>query len=671
MVHGEATRQICWNISHAWLMYVLLIPTLALFLFGIYRHVRLWLKGAPLDRFNAPYKRLKFLLHQVALQNRIARDAFVGIFHRAFFWAFVILLTATVVVMIDYDFHLPVMKGYFYLIFQSLLVDIAGAAAMIGLLMAAFRRWVSRPDRLTYSGEASFILVLLFSIMLTGFLLEGLRICATHDPSSAWSPIGRIVASLFDSSPDSDGLRSAHGYLWWTHLLLVYSLIALTPYSKMFHVVTASLNTLTANLEPIGANLKPVDVENSDNLGVNEIFQFTWKDLLDLDACTECGRCTASCPAHISGKSLSPRGLILDLRQLMHEQMRWNGHRRGDDTKGARAVFDRIDTGALWECTTCAACVEACPVYIEQMPKIIDLRRHLVMEKSEFPETMQEALMSLEDRGHPFRGARATRMDWTKGLHAPLIPETPDFDILLWVGSAGALLDRGQQVIRSLASILNRAGVKFAILGREEKSTGDLARRIGNEYLFESIARENIEVLNRYNVTTILTACPHGYNSLKNEYPRLGGHYKVHHHSEYLWNLVRENRLPMTASLPFKVTYHDSCYLGRHNGIIDAPRRLIESACKAPLLEMVSTGRESMCCGGGGGLSFTEEPVEKRVSRIRARQALDTGAEVIAVACPYCMTMLEDAVKAEKGDRQVRVMDIAEVILEAIEEVNP
>jgi Fe-S oxidoreductase len=320
---------------------------------------------------------------------------------------------------------------------------------------------------------------------------------------------------------------------------------------------------------------------------------------------------------------------------------------------------------ALWECTTCAACVEACPVYIEQLPKIIDFRRYLVMEKTEFPETMQEAVMSLENRGHPFRGVQATRLDWTEGLDVPLISETENAEVLLWVGSAGALQEHGQKETRALAQLLKRAGVNFAILGREEKSTGDLARRLGNEFLFETLAQENIETLKRYGIKKIITSCPHAFNTLENEYPRLGGRYEVHHYTEYLARLLQDGKLSVTNESNLKIAFHDPCYLGRHNGIFDAPRELIRASCGNMPIELEKNREDSFCCGGGGGMSFAEEPPEKRVNRERARQILNSDVDRVAVACPFCRTMLEDGLSALRGDHDIQVVGVAELLWEA------
>ncbi len=655
-----ATREVLWNIHQVWIMYALLVPTMAMAGYGLYRRVILWRRGASEPRFDQPVVRLTLLLKYGILQLRTWRKAYPGVFHAMIFWGMIVLFIATVVVLIDYDLGLPIMKGKFYLYFQSLFVDIFGLLAIIGVTMAAVRRWFVRPKQLVYTPEASALLILILAILVSGFLVEGWRIAATNDPWGAWSPVGKLVAMASLPVMSLDTLLVAHRTFWWTHLLLVFGFLAWAPYTKMAHVVTSTLNIYTARLAPIGASLRKIDFEKSEKLGINALSDFTWKDLLDLDACTECGRCTAACPAYRVGKELSPRDIILDLQRLMHDPARAFDKNYIGETPA-------LSADALWQCTTCAACVEACPVSIEQFPKIVDTRRFLVMEDAEFPDTMQQALQSLETRGHPLRGTAFSRVDWTQGLKISTMAEAREAEVLLWVGCGGALVERNQKVVRATAQLLEAAGVKFAILGREEKCTGDPARRIGNEFLFETLAQDNIATLDKYAVKTIVTSCPHCFNTLANEYPQFGGKYEVFHHSQYLAKLVESGRLKSGGASDKTVTFHDPCYLGRHNGEYDAPRELVQLATGSAPVEMGQCKSNGFCCGGGGGMSFIDEPPNQRVNQERARQALETGADVVAVGCPFCLTMLEDGINARKGDRDVKVMDVAELLWSSVE----
>ncbi|MBK9314175.1 MAG: 4Fe-4S dicluster domain-containing protein [Acidobacteria bacterium] len=659
-----ATRQVLWNITHDWVMYVLFAVSLAIAGYGIYLRLSIWRRGVAVDRFDRPAERIKLLLRHALLQGRTVRERYAAIFHSFIFTGFIILFIATTVVMLDHRFGIPIMRGAFYLYFQSFVVDVFGAMVLVGVGIATVRRAVIRPKKLVYTDEALRILALIFLMALTGFLIEGWRIAATNDPWGAWSPFGYLVARLSESLMSVETMTTAHLWTWWLHSALVFGFIAWAPYTKLIHILTGPLNIYTARLDPSGVILKTLDFENQDApLGVKTLANFTWKDLADFDACTECGRCTQVCPANTVGKSLSPRDIILDLRDLIRAG--------GSDPMLAfeQPVVNAVPATAaeaLWECTTCGACMEACPVFIEQMPKILDLRRFQVMEESDFPETMQEAITSLESRGHPFRGTQSTRVDWAEGLNVSIMADARDADVLFWVGCGGALIERNQKVVRATARLLEKAGVRFAILGREEKCTGDPARRIGNEFLYDMMVRENVDLLNGYGVKQIVTSCPHCFNTFLNEYPQFGGRFEVWHHSEFLSKLIEDGRLALSEKLDASVTFHDPCYLGRHNGRFDAPRQIVRIASRSSV-EMAQTRENGFCCGGGGGMSFVDEPKDKRVNQERARQALETGADVVAVGCPFCMTMLEDGINARKGDRDVRVMDVAEILWQTME----
>ncbi|HEY8187416.1 MAG TPA: (Fe-S)-binding protein, partial [Pyrinomonadaceae bacterium] len=470
MNSAQATRQIYWNISQVWVMYLLLLPTAAVAGYGVYRHFRYWRRGLPAARFDHPMERIQLVIRHALAQQRTARNHYAGFFHRLTTYGFIILIIATTVVALDADFGTTIMRGNFYLYFQSLVVDVFGALVMVGIGMAAARRYLTRPRKLVYTSEATLILAAIFLICLQGFLIEGWRIAATNDPWGAWSPFGDLVARASLHLMSVKTMEWAHWGTWWFHLAVSFGFLAWLPYTKMMHSITAPLNIYTASLVPLGATLKNIDFENTKSFGVNSLTDFTWKDLLDLDACIECGRCTEVCPASTVGKELSPRDIILQLRNLMHQEFRIsdfglrikeitaNEQQPPPDEAGiAQSEIRSPQFGIigaapatsplpLWQCTTCAACMEACPVFIEQMPKIVDMRRYLVMEAADFPDSMQEAIVSLERRGHPFSGTQATRLDWTEGLNIKQVSEAKDAEVLLWVGCGGALIERNQRV---------------------------------------------------------------------------------------------------------------------------------------------------------------------------------------------------------------------------------
>ncbi len=669
MDYTTATREVYWNISYGWLLYPMLIVSIGIAAYGFYQRMAAWRNGLPLDRFDRPAERIQRVLKHALVQQRTVREKYAAVFHTFIYTGFIVLTIATTVVLLQEDFGLEIMHGAFYLYFQSFIVDIFGALVLAGVGLAAYRRLITNPKKLIYTDEAVWILVAIFVLALTGFVIEGLRIAATNDPWGAWSPFGYLVAKASTGVFSVAAMKTLHAGTWWFHSILVFGFIAWVPFTKMAHVVMAPLNIYTAPLAPIGANLKSIDIdkamETGAKLGINSLDGFTWKDLADLDACTECGRCTAVCPANTVGKELSPRDIILDLQGLMHGVAK-NPAAAANFQSPIIGAVPATSTEALWQCTTCAACVEACPVFIEQMPKIVDMRRFLVMEEADFPDTMQDAITSMESRGHPFKGTQATRIDWTEGLDVKTIQDARDAEVILWVGCGGALIERNQKVTRSIAQLLQKANVNFAILGREEKCTGDPARRIGNEFLFEMLAKENTEKLNDYGVKKIITSCPHCFNTFRNEYPQYGGNYEVFHHSEYLARLVAEGKLAPAQKLDQQITFHDPCYLGRHNEVYDAPRQLIQISSRRGVNEVRQSRNNSFCCGGGGGMSFVDEPKDKRVNQTRAQQLLDTGAEIVAVGCPFCTTMLEDGINARKGERDVKVMDVAEILLQTM-----
>jgi Fe-S oxidoreductase/nitrate reductase gamma subunit len=657
------TREIYWNITGVGWMYALLVLALAVFAYGIYRRYRLWRLGRPEDRLAPVAERLRGLLVYGFGQARLLKRFYAGLFHSLLFFGFVVLFLGTVVVVIHEDFGLRIMQGNFYLFFQSLALDLFGLLATIAVGMAFYHRYLMRPERLGSAYQDGVILASLFVILVTGFMVEGLRIVLTEDPWGSWSPVGLVVGKFLASIFSADLSRSLHAFLWWGHLVLVLGLMAWLPYSKLLHLLTAPANIYLRSLEPKGAMLKSIDMESAESFGVKSIDQLTWKGLLDLDACTECGRCQEVCPAFAAGKPLSPKALIVDLREHLsaHASPVLAGGTDGPGLDG-QLIGKVISEEVLWSCTTCMACMQECPVFIEHVPKIVDMRRHLVMEEGRFPDTMQRAIRSLEARGHPYPGTLISRTEWCQGMDVKILADVKSADYLYWVGCTTALHARNQKIAQSFARLLKRAGVDFAILGDQEHCTGDAARRIGNEYLFEKLARRNLKTLESYGVKKIVTACPHCFNTLKHEYAKLGAEYEVLHHSQLLAELVQQGRLMPSEESLGTVTFHDPCYLGRYNDTYEEPRKVIAAASKGPIAEMRQNRERSFCCGAGGGLMWMEEPNDKRVNYIRAGHALQSGADVVGAACPFCMIMLEDGVKSKGGERIPQVKDIAELL---------
>jgi Fe-S oxidoreductase len=480
-----------------------------------------------------------------------------------------------------------------------------------------------------------------------------------------WSPGGWVFAKAFLGASQAS-LLLAHRSLWWFHVFLTLGAIIYVSVwnAKLFHIIWDPVNVFFRNSGPRGA-LASIDFEKTEQFGASKIEDFSWKQLLDLDACTRCGRCQDACPAYFSGKALNPKQVIQDLKKHLYDVYPCYLTLKPTD-KRREMLGEVITEEVIWDCTTCRACQQACPVYIEHIDKIIDMRRNLAMEKSKFPEAVQEALKSLGTRGHPYRGTTATRTSWCEGLNLGTVGDAKDIDVLYWVGCSAALDDRNMKVAQATAKVLQAAGVKFAILGEEEACCGDPARRMGDEYLFQTICRQNIEILKGHNVQKILTTCPHCFNSLKHEYQQFGGNYEVVHHTQYLAGLLKDGRLKIKNPASLKATYHDSCYLGRYNDIYEEPRAILR-ALNSHNIELPRHKTSSFCCGGGGGHMWMEEDPDKRVNTRRVEEVISTGADCVATACPYCLTMFEDGLKAKGAEERVRAMDLAELLAAAID----
>lgn len=665
------SREVFWNINYHWMMYVLLLPTLAIFGYGIYQRYLQWSRlGQKINRLDNFKGRLFRTLSNVFGHKKLLRDVQAGLMHGAIFWGMVILFIGTALVAIDIDLRIPVNRGWVYLILK-LAMNIAGVFVLIGVVVAAIRRYILEVPRLQPNREGvpkdpsdALGLTFLGLLVIQGFALQAIRLAVSPDPWVLWSPVGYFLSWGLRGISDSV-LVSSYQAIWWFHMLTTFVFIAWLPYGKMIHILTTTASVYTANLELPGVGtVKPMDFEASERLGVSSITDFNWRDLLELDACTACGRCQDVCPAHASGQPLSPRNMILNLRDHMHTtgQKLIKGTSNIDEVPGLAG--NTVNEEAIWACTTCRSCMEECPADIEHVSKITSMRRYLAMEQSQVPETVQDALKSLEDRVHPYKGSTVSRLDWCEGLDVPLVTDADEVDVLFWVGCTTAFDARNQKVARAFAGLMKEAGVKFAILGNEETCCGDPARRVGNEFGYDMIVRANIETISQYNPQCIVTTCPHCFNALSNEYQQFGANFKVKHHTQLLKELVAEGKLKVSPQQTQTVTYHDPCYLGRYNSEYEAARDLLaESGSK--LLEMKRSRSKSFCCGAGGGHAWMEEHGEgPRINQLRSKQAIETGAKTVVVSCPFCLQMMEDGLKTVAGENGPGVKDIAELLIE-------
>ncbi|MBI5118284.1 4Fe-4S dicluster domain-containing protein [Candidatus Poribacteria bacterium] len=646
----NATREIFWNINGHGIIYFLFILATIAFGYGIFRRYYLWRRGRSANRNDQKWVRIKLAVGLVLGHERILRKRQEGIMHLLIFWGVVTLFAGTIMVALQADLGLKVMEGRFYLCLKPTL-DMAGLATLVGLLIAISRRYLKRAEGLDNQSTDGIVLALLAGIIVSGFIVEGLRIASTHDQWGTWSPIGVTLAGAL-GSVDRENLVAAHKILWWTHAALALGFIGYIPHSKLIHIITAPLNTYFRSLDAKGA-IPALDLEDDavKSFGINSLEDFTWKDLFDADACVRCGRCEIHCPAHLAAKPLSPKKLIQDLRTHMADE----GH----------VVGTIVEEEAVWACTTCGACMEQCPVLVEHIPKIVEMRRGQVLMKSNFPSELNLIFRNAESNGNPYGLGQAKRSEWANGLEVEIVSEGPAPEYLYWVGCAGSFDDRNRRVSAAMAGILKLAGIHFAILGNRETCCGDFARRLGNEYLFQSMVRENLEILNGYGITKLVTQCPHCFNTLRNEYPQYGGNLEVIHHTELIAQLLKSGNLKIKSKLGGTVTYQDPCYIGRHNDIYEAPRDIIE-ALGVELAEMRGSHNESFCCGAGGGRMWMEEHTGERINVKRTEDALCTNSQTIAAACPYCLTMLEDGIKFKDMNNKVRTVDLAELVIEAV-----
>lgn len=673
------TREIYWNIVGEGGIYALALVAAGVMAYGFWRRVRLWRLGRPEQRLDRIPERLRGLLVEVFGQRRLLRDTYSGVAHLLVFYGFLAQLLATSLIAIQEWTGTHFLKGSFYLGY-SLVSDVFGILGIVGLGMLLWRRAVQRPARLHSALDDWVALVLLLLVFIQGFVIEGLRIAATElqqQPELArWSPGGYALALVFQGL-EPQQLLAEHRLLWWVHALTAFVFLGYLAWGKLNHVFYALLSIFLRDLDSTG-RLRHADIEAAldedpdslASLGVGRIEAYTWKDLLDLDACMSCGRCEAVCPAHLSGVPLSPRKLIRDLK----DQLTRAGGSPGADSpdliggSGDGPPASAVLQAEVWGCRTCGACQRECPVYVEHVPKIVGMRRHLVMTESRMSDAARLFLKNLDDRMHPWTGAAHDREEWFADLDVKVLGRGETADLLFWVGCTGAMVERNIRVSRAMVKLLDAAGVDFAILGAEEACTGDPARRAGGELTFQSCAKTNIETLERYGVRRILTTCPHCFNTFRNEYPDFGGRYEVIPHAQLIADLLRSGRLKVGAR-DGSFSYHDACYLGRHNGVFDAPREILgRLAASGEIVELPRSRSRSLCCGAGGGYAWMDDEPQTRINQMRLDEVKACGAGTLAVACPFCMQMFEDALGARGAHGGPRAADIAELVAEALEE---
>ncbi|MCX6548513.1 MAG: (Fe-S)-binding protein [Acidobacteria bacterium] len=669
------------------LFWLMTLGAIGFFIWTMRQRLATLQAGLPDNRFDQPWVRLKGVFVLALAQKRMHRDRYAGIYHFLIFWGFCVLGLRSVELVLEglFGWHLTTALGTFGLGYQTT-KDIFEVLVLVGIGMAMLRRAVAKPWRLENSLDAWGTLSFIAAIMVTDLLADGAYIWLYNPAWKDWAPVSLWVANLLRPLGGT-ALLVVYKSMWWLHLAALYGFANFLPYSKHFHVFTSLFNIYFRELEP-NKNLKPMDME-AEHFGINKIQDFTWKQMLDFYTCVECGRCLENCPTTLTGKPLRPKDFGNDLRdylkatplaQMGQDQpapadrpliggpVPEGSHWQRDDEAAPwskEQLEGWISKDTIWACTSCGYCEWACPLQISFVDKLVGMRRFLTLEESDFPAEAQVAFKGMERQGNPWNLAQADRGKWAEGLEVPTMAENPEAEYLFWVGCAGSYDAAGQKVSQSLVKLLKAAGVSFAILGTEESCTCESARRLGNEYLFQTATETNVELLKGYGVKKVITNCPHCLNTLKNEYPDFGGTFEVVHGTELVAELIATGRLKLDQTVDVDLTYHDPCYLSRYNGQVDAPRAILGAIPGVKLTEMDKHGEATMCCGAGGGRFWLEEHLGKRVNHERFEQAMETKATTIAVGCPFCNVMLNNAA-GETGREGIATTDVLELAAKAL-----
>jgi Fe-S oxidoreductase/nitrate reductase gamma subunit len=644
------TERAIFGLPGTWFFGIVVLLAVGAFAYSMSRRVRVLLATAPEDRFDRIGTRLVKTVEYAFLQKRMFRDLYAGVFHIFLFAGFIVLLVRTGALVVEGLIPgfllLPGRAGDVY----TLAKDVFEVLVLVGVVMAVSRRAFARPARLDLTNDAWLILFLIAVLIVADLLAEGAKVALAPVLASSWSPAVGAVGAALAPLPRGTLLR-LYDAAWWTHLADILFFGNYLPYSKHFHIITSVPNVFFMKLDPMG-RLGTPDLEGSERFGVSRVEDLSWKSVLDGYTCTECGRCRVVCPTALTGKPLDPKVFIGDVRDAVREATpeilaATSGRGNGAGLPARRELIGGwLTEETIWACTTCGFCTTACPVFIiPAVDKITEIRRHLVLERADFPKEMQTAFRGMETNGNPWGISASARGDWAKDLPVVTISEAAGsaVEVLFWVGCAGSYEDRAKRVSKAIVEILNEAGVSFAILGAQETCTGDSARRMGNEYLFQMLAQQNVETLNGYGVKKIVTNCPHCFNCIKNEYPVLGGSYEVVHATELVGSLVREGRIRFTEPVRETISYHDACYLGRYNGVYAAPRDILRAIPGLEVHELPRTCERGLCCGAGGGRMWMEERIGARINQTRMKEIEEAGTASVGLSCPFCMIMLGNA----------------------------